>query len=137
MMRIIVWCATSVVWLACFEGVLRLKDVQDTVFGGHHVCGPWGCGPPTPVLLACHGFWLVLMGPPAAIALLNVPRLWVRRVGVGLVVAGACGFIAVAIWEASTWYPQASVWHRRYFGHRVLFAVITLVDAPTNQIHVG
>jgi hypothetical protein len=133
MQRSIIWCLASLVWLAGLEGVLQLQSLPAASLGGHDVCGPWGCGPPTPVLLACHGFWLVLMGPPAVLAALRLPAKWVRRLGVGLVSAGLCGLVAVAAWEAATWLPQASAWQRPYIGQRYLFALVTLVDAPILQ----
>jgi len=115
------------------EGVLQLRSLPNASLGGHDVCGPWGCGPPLPVLLACHGFWLVLMGPPAVFAALRLSRKWVWRLGIGLASAGLCGLIAVAAWEAATWLPQASPWQRHYIGQRCLFALITFVDAPIMQ----
>ena len=130
MKRSIIWCLASLVWLAALEAVLRMQYLPAASFGGHDVCGPWGCGPPVPVLLACHGFWLVLMGPPAVLAAVRLPGVWVRRLGIALVSAGLYGLIAVAAWEAATWFPQASPWQRHYFGQRLLFAIVTLVDAP-------
>jgi hypothetical protein len=85
------------------------------------------------VLLACHGFWLVLMGPPAVFAALRLSRKWVWRLGIGLASAGLYGLVAVAAWEAATWLPQASPWQRHYIGQRYLFALITFVDAPIVQ----
>jgi hypothetical protein len=133
MQRSIVWVIAGLAWVAALEGVLQLRMLPTASLGGHDVCGPWGCGPPLPVLLACHGFWLVLMGPPAILAASRLPRKWVRRLGIGLASAGLYGLVAVAAWEAATWLPQANAWQRHYIGQRYLFALITFVDAPIVQ----
>ena len=133
MQRSIVWVIAGLLWAAALEGVLQLRSLPTASLGGHDVCGPWGCGPPLPALLACHGFWLVLMGPPAVVAAWRLPSKWVWRLGFGLASAGLCGLVAVAAWEAATWLPQASSWQRQYIGQRYLFALITFVDAPIVQ----
>jgi hypothetical protein len=133
MQRSIIWSMAGLVWLAGLEGMLQLQRLPTASLGGHDVCGPWGCGPPVPVLLACHGFWLVLMGPPAVLAALRLPRKWIWRLGIGLASAGLYGLIAVAAGEAATWWPQASAWQRHYAGQRFLFALATFVDAPIMQ----
>jgi hypothetical protein len=133
MQRSIVWCMASLVWLAALEAVLQLQRLPTASLGGHDVCGPWGCGPPLPVLLACHGFWLVLMGPPALLAALQLPGKWVRPLGIALISAGLCGLVAIAAWEAATWLPQANAWQRHYVVQRYLFALVTCVDAPIMQ----
>jgi hypothetical protein len=85
------------------------------------------------VLLACHGFWLGLIGPPAVLAALRLPGEWVWRLGIAMSAAGLCGLSALATWEAASWLPQASALQRQYLGHRYLFALVTLVDVPIMQ----
>jgi hypothetical protein len=131
--RSIVRGLAILLWAAGLEGVLQLRQLPDTCFGEHSVCGPWGCGPPLSALLACHGFWLVLMAPVAATAVLYLPVKWVWRLGIVLAGAGFLGLAAVAAWEAATWLPQASDWQRHYIGQRYLFSVATLVDVPIVQ----
>lgn len=133
MKRSITWGLASLFWLAGLEGALQLQRLPSASFGGHDICEPWGCGPPVPVLLACHGFWLVLIGPPAVLAAQHLTKRWIWRLGTGLASAGLCGVIGVAAWEAATWLPEASPWQRRYVGQRFLFALVTFVDAPILQ----
>lgn len=133
MKRAITWGLASLFWLAGLEGALQLQRLPSALFGGHDICGPWGCGPPVPVLLACHGFWLVLIGPPAVLAAQHLTKKWIWRLGIGLATAGLCGLIGVAAWEAATWLPEASAWQRQYVGQRYLFALVTFVDAPILQ----
>jgi hypothetical protein len=133
MKRSITWGLASLLWLAGLEGALQLQRLPSALFGGHDICGPWGCGPPVPVLLACHGFWLVLIGPPAVLAVQQLTNKWIWRLGIGLASAGLCGVIVVAVWEAATWLPEASAWQRQYVGQRFMFALVSFVDAPILQ----
>jgi hypothetical protein len=122
-----------VLWFAALEGVLQLQKLPPAAFKGHDVCGPWGCGPPLPVLVACHGFWLTLILPPALIAALYLPGKWVWRLGLAMCAAGLCGLGGLAVWETASWLPQAGALQRQYLGHRYLFALVTLVDVPIMQ----
>jgi hypothetical protein len=133
MKRRIGWGAGSVLWFAGLEGVLQLQKLPSAAFNGHDVCGPWGCGPPLPVLVSCHGFWLTLIGPAAVLAALYLPGKWVWRLGIAMAAAGVCGLAGLAVWEAASWLPQASALQRQYLGHRYLFALVTLVDVPIMQ----
>jgi hypothetical protein len=133
MKRWIGWGAGGVLWFAGLEGVLQLQKLPAATLGGHDVCGPWGCGPPLPVLVACHGFWLTLIGPAAVLAAVYLPRKWVWRLGIAMAAAGLCGLAGLAVWEAASWLPQASALQRQYLGHRYLFALVTLVDVPIMQ----
>lgn len=130
------WGSGSVLWFAGLEGVLQLQNLPPAAFSGHDVCGPWGCGPPLPVLMACHGFWLTLIGPAAILAVLYLPGKWVWRLGIAMNAAGLCGVAGLAVWEAAVWLPQASALQRQYLGHRYLFALVTLVDVPIIQVLV-
>src|SRR5271170_2895543 len=98
-------------WAVCLRWALLLEKLPAATFGEHGVCGPWGCGPPVPVLLACHGFWLFLLGPPAVLAASYLPSKLVWRLGIGFVSAGLCGLAALVAWEAATWLAQANAWH--------------------------
>jgi hypothetical protein len=131
--RSIVRGLAILLWAAGLQGALQLCRLPDRYFGEHSICGPWGCGPPLPALLAWHGFWLVLMTPVAAMAVLYLPAKWVTRLGITLASLGFLGLAAVAAWQAATWLPQASDWQRQYIGERYLFAVATLVDVPIVQ----
>jgi hypothetical protein len=131
--RLFIWGPAAYLWLAALYGALQLQRLPVGSFGGHDVCGPWGCGPPTAVLLACHVFWVVLIGPPAVFAAFRLPAKVVWLLGIGLVAVGLFGLVGVAAWEAATWLPQASAWQRHFIGQRYLFALVTLVDVPIAQ----
>lgn len=111
------------VWL-----VLQLQYLSSDSL--HSICGPWGCGPPLPVLVACHGFWLVILGPP----LLAGRCLWKPRrqlmVGITLALLGLLTLAGFGIWEATHWLQQVSEFQRHYFLQRWMFVVGTLVDVP-------
>src|SRR6202034_2817596 len=68
MYRTTIWLLASCAWGVCLKWALLLQYLPASTFGQHTVCGPWGCGPPLPVLLACHTFWMVLLAPPAVVA---------------------------------------------------------------------
>ncbi len=134
MHRTIIWLLASGAWGAGLLGALHLQGLPTSAFGAHGVCGPWGCGPPVPVLLACHGFWMVLLGPPAVVAAFRLPGRWVRLLGMLLILLGASGLLGVGLWEAATWFREASGWQRHYVVQRYCFAVDTLVDFPILEI---
>jgi hypothetical protein len=132
--RTFIWLLASGAWGGGLLGTLHLQGLPTSVFGAHGVCGPWGCGPPVPVLLACHGFWMVLLGPPAVVAAFRLPGRWVRLLGMLLILLGAAGLLGVGLWEAATWFREASGWQRQYVVQRYCFAVVTLVDFPILEV---
>jgi hypothetical protein len=132
--RTIIWLLTGSAWGVCLWWALLLQSLPATTFGDHGVCGPWGCGPPVPVLLACHVFWFVLLGPPAVLAAGQLPGRWVRRLATVMVALATAGLVAVGGWEAATWFREASEWQRQYAIHRYFFEVITLVDLPILEV---
>jgi hypothetical protein len=134
MHRTITWLLASCAWGICLWWSLLLQQLPASAFGEHSVCGPWGCGPPLPVLLACHAFWMVLLSPPAVVAAIRLPSPRVRLMGTVLVVLGLSGLVAVGVWEAATWLREASEWQRRYFVQRYLFSVVTFVDFPILEV---
>ncbi|HEX4070814.1 MAG TPA: hypothetical protein VHX68_06575 [Planctomycetaceae bacterium] len=124
------WPLAIASWGIALFATLQLQFLPSSALGNHSVCGPWGCGPPLSVLLACHAFWMVLIAPPSLIAARRLRPQTVCALGLALVSAAILGLIAVGVWEAATWWPQASEWGRPYVVHRYLFAVFTLTDAP-------
>ncbi len=134
MHRTIIWFLASCGWGICLWWSLLLQRLPSSAFGEHTVCGPWGCGPPLPVLLACHVFWIVLLTPPAFVTALHLPPHRVRLLGTLLVVLGLSGLVSVGIWEAATWLREASEWQRPYFVQRYLFSIVTFVEFPILEI---
>lgn len=116
------------VWGGAILGVLQLRHLP--IDGSHNLCGPWGCGPPLPALLAYQGFWLVLLGFPA----LAASRLWspvkLRRLGLVLLGLGLAGFVAIGVWDALFWWPTASPEGRALVVQRYLFSVATQIAMP-------
>ena len=115
-------------WGIALFATLQLQFLPSSVLGSCSVCGPWGCGPPLSVLLACHAFWMVLIAPPSLIAARRLRPQTACALGLALASAAILGLIVVGVWEDATWWPQASEWGRRYVVHRYLFAVVTLTD---------
>ncbi len=117
-------------WTAALFGVLSLQYLPDRFFGEHTVCGPWGCGAPLPALLACHGFWLVLVAPATVYAARRLAPISVWRLGAGLVALAGIGFVAIAVWQAATWWQSVDPSLHRYAVQRDLFVLATLTDVP-------
>jgi hypothetical protein len=117
-------------WTAALFGVLSLQYLPDRFFGEHTVCGPWGCGAPLPALLACHGFWLVLVAPATVYAARRLAPISVWRLGAGLVALAGIGFVAIAVWQAATWWQSVDPSLHRYAVQRYLFVLATLTDVP-------
>ncbi|WP_166829571.1 hypothetical protein [Thalassoroseus pseudoceratinae] len=119
-------------WGAALIGVLQLKALP--VSPSHSVCGPWGCGPEIPSLLAYHGFWLVVLSLPTILVCRHLSQMRLRRLGVGGVVLAILCIVAICIWQRMTWWPDVTDWQREYFVKRCMFVVITAVDWPVLQI---
>ena len=121
-----------VVWGVAMWLVLQLQDVS---YGQEHsICGPWGSGPPVSVLAACHGFWLVLLGPPVITACTRLNPQRVIKWGVLGLMIGIAAMCGIAIWEATHWLPESSALQRGYFVQRWLFAVAVHVDLPVYEL---
>jgi peroxiredoxin len=118
----------SALWGLATWLVLRLHDAP--IAQGHSICGPWGCGPTIPALVAAHGFWLLVLIPAA---------LWVgSRIASGraIVLGWACiglgigGIATIAVREWMSWPSASAPGLRAYTIQRLLFAVATLVEIP-------
>ena len=120
--------AGIVAWGAAMLGVLSLRALP--LESEHSICGPWGCGPPVPALLACHGFWAVNLGALLVIGHGRLPRPQFRLVSRWAVGIGIAGLIGVAVWEGVTWWPDASDHVRHYALQRYGFRLATQIDFP-------
>ena len=126
--RTAVSSAWLLTWGLALYGVLQVARVD--LPWQHGVCGPWGCGPIPQALAACHLFWLVLLFPPTLFAVARFPSALVGKLGWVLAGTGTVGIAAIVLNESTTWLPQALDWQRRYFIHRCLFNLATLVEVP-------
>ncbi len=115
-------------WGTGVYGSLQLQYLPWPV--DHGVCGPWGCGPPTEALIACHIGWLAMLAGPTWLMTRLTPVRVQRFIGIMAATVALGGLVGVALHEAFIWWPQAGEWSRPYWFHRYLFCVVTLVDAP-------
>lgn len=124
------------VWGLSLFGVLQIQYL--TLDANHSVCGPWGCGPPLPPLLAYHGFWLVLLSLPTLLLCRSLEIWQLRKTGWLLLAIGLSGFVIVGVWEIIPSFPhwllRVGDLEPRYYIHRYLLSLATLVDIPIAQI---
>ncbi len=118
------------VWGACLFGILQIERLSSTGWFTHSICGPWGCGPPVPVLVAWHGFWLVLLIPMVGLLTPLLSDNKLRVLGLLLVSVGILALAGVFFFEVRTWLPSIPEGQPAYFVRRYMFAVATLVDMP-------
>lgn len=123
------WGLLLSLWCGCLYSVLRVTEIPGN--WGHWICGPWGCGPRLQALVACHGFWLVLLVPAAMILNEALPSRQLRLIGTLVAGLGAAGILLVALIQGCTWLPVTP--RPYYFGQRVLFSVATTVEFPMVQ----
>ncbi len=122
-----------VVWTGCLAGALSLAGLPAS--SSHSICGPWGCGPPTQVLVACHLAWLVAMVPPAILLARwqQRPSRLVRATGLLMIMLSIAVLLMMLTYQGMVWWPQAGQWQRPYFWHRYGFSIATTVDVPIVQ----
>jgi len=110
--------------------VLSLHDAP--IAQEHSICGPWGCGPTIPSLLAVHGFWLLVAIPGAFRIcqwLTTNQKVIMGRVCLGL---ASIGIFAVAL-GALIHRPGSEATQRQletYLVQLVLFALATTIQVP-------
>lgn len=98
----------------------------------HAVCGPWGCGPTTQALIACHLAWIVVL-TPAALLLRSWQHKRTSRIGWTLIVLALAAILALVAHQRLAWFPEASQWQRSYFWHRCVFCIAVAIDYPMVQ----
>ena len=128
--------AGIVVWGLVFLATLSIGQVRAD--WGHGICGPWGCGPPLPALLACHLSWMVVMLPLAALIRTRIGERATRLLGSMLMTFGLIGIVGIIAYEFFTWWPSATEFHRRYLWQRLGFSIVTQIDLPViESIFIG
>jgi TRAP-type C4-dicarboxylate transport system permease large subunit len=119
-----------IAWAALVLGSLQSKLLVSA--SAHSVCGPWGCGPETAALVAMHAGWLAVIGPPLIYFPMRLKwqKSSIRRLALGLMIAGLAGVLAIVAWQWFVWLPQAGAWSKDYIWQRCGFAIVTAVDWP-------
>ena len=120
-----------VVWAAAAYGVLMLHQLPGDLT--HDLCGPWGCFPPVQALLAMHALWVLLLAPPVVWAAWRLPARRLRFAGKLLLALSLAVLLGVVGHEYTQWYQHTPEEFRKYFPHRVGYAVATLSDVPAVQ----
>ena len=121
-------------WTVLFFAALSITNLPGN--WGHSVCGVWGCGPPTQVLVGCHLAWLVVL-VPLSMLLCQPQPLSIRspqHLGKILFITGAIMVLGVVLYQAATWLPTVSDWKHSYFIQRCGFVIVTSVDIPMLQL---
>jgi uncharacterized protein YjeT (DUF2065 family) len=90
--------------------------------------------PPLQALAAMHGFWFVLLLPPAVWTARRLPPALLRLIGGALAAIGTLALVGLALREAVTWLPSMPDERTRYLPHRIVYVVATLTDVPLMQL---
>ena len=132
--RLLELIGLPLLWGAMVYGAISLNELR---FGSDHsICGPWGCGPTTPSLLAMHVGWLALLAPPFMYLpkRIGLSHKAIRRFSSFIALVGLSGVFAIVAWQWIIWLPQAGEWSRQYIWQRCGFAVATAIDFPLLQL---
>jgi hypothetical protein len=115
-------------WSGLTYGVLSLRLLPGD--SAHPFCGPWGCLPPLQALAAMHGFWILVVGPPAAWAGRACYPRTLGAAGLSLMALGILGIGVVLGWESWTWTRRYGAGWGDYLPQRLLTALVTTTDVP-------
>ncbi len=126
------WGILLSLWTGGLYGCLQIVHLSGN--WGHWICGPWGCGPRLQALLACHGFWLMLLWPPAILLKRRLDPGTGRLTGNVLLGLGVLSLVSMTLYQAITWLPATR--SAAYFLHRVLFVIATQIEIPTVEVIV-
>ncbi|MCI0351143.1 MAG: DUF4175 domain-containing protein [Acidobacteriales bacterium] len=77
-------------------------------------------------LAALHALWVLLIVPVCALAIGYLLPPWLRWVGIAATSAVAVALAVLTVSEALSWLPSVAPSVRKYFLHRILFALATL-----------
>lgn len=118
-------------WAALLYGALTLRRVPGEF--SYLICGPWGCGPSLQSLVACHTFWLVLIGPPLWVVGGRWSLSGLRLATAGIWFVVIAGVLVTCIWQIVTWIPSFPggtelAWQN--YWQRCLFVLATMVEVP-------
>jgi len=132
--RLLELIGLPLLWGALVYGAISLRELR---FGSDHsICGPWGCGPTTPSLLAMHVGWLALLAPPFLVLpkRIGLSHKAIQRISSAIALVGLSGVFAIVAWQWIIWLPQAGEWSKQYIWQRCGFAVATAIDFPLLQL---
>lgn len=102
----------------------------------HSICGIWGCGPPTHVLIGWHLFWLVLFAPICFLTARNLGGTCLLHLGQGLLSTALMMLAGIVGLDLFRWFPDATELQRSFLGRRILFSIATTIEVPALQILV-
>jgi hypothetical protein len=128
--RIVEPILLPIAWAAIVLGALQSRFLISST--NHAICGPWGCGPESGALLAMHAGWLAFICPPLIYMplRLKLSQRAIRKLSVGLFLAGFVGVLVIVAKQWIIWLPQSGAWAREYIWQRCGFAVVVEVDWP-------
>lgn len=114
-------------WSLALIGSLQIHQLGGRL--GHAVCGPWGCGPPVAALIGYHTFWCLLIFPAALILRVRWCPRACRHLGVGLLIVGIVGTVALLLIDGFN-NAAAETYPLRWS----MFRIVTFVDFPLLQL---
>lgn len=128
------WRVASVAaaWGSALYSVLQIHRFSN--LSRHTICGPWGCGPPLESLIACHGFWVVFLALPTAVACMRLSPPVLKRAGFAVLLLGLLGIAGIVSWQLVYWLPEVSRTQREHLLERLVFSTATLVELPAFEL---
>jgi hypothetical protein len=86
--------------------------------------------PPVQALAALHAFWVLMVVPFTVWAVRTWPAHRLLAVGRSVTLLGLLSLGVYLTWDAVHWLNGFPAEYRHYVGHRILFALVNLVDVP-------
>ncbi len=128
-LRYLLWLS---LWGAGLWGSLKITLWEGT--DTHSLCGIWGCGPPTNVLVGWHLFWCMVFIPMFLGGLRKLGGTCLLHLGQGLLATGLLTILGILGVDLVTWWPDANHLQRSYVVRRMLFSMVTTVEIPVLQV---
>jgi hypothetical protein len=86
--------------------------------------------PPVQALAALHAFWVLMAVPFAVWAVRTWSAHRLLAVGRSVTLLGLLSLALYLAWDAAHWLNGFPAEYRHFVGHRILFALVNLVDVP-------
>lgn len=120
-----------ILWGMGLWGSLKLTEGDGASL--HSICGIWGCGPPTNVLIGWHLFWCLFFAPLGYLGYRRLGGTCLLHLGQGLFPTALLMLVGIIGVDLVQWWPDATELQRSYVGRRILFAVATTIEVPAMQ----